>query len=170
MGYTHFWYRTKEIPKESMARIVADFRKLLPVLSARAKIAGWNGEGQPTISEVEVVFNGVKANDNSHETFSFPQVLEPQDYQKPVGGVAYIDAAGKKVCNPKATIGKWFEFCKTARRPYDIYVVAFLVIAKHCLGDSIQVHSDGDLAEWHDGMALVQETLGFGGNFRLDRD
>ena len=36
-----------------------------------------------------------------------------------------------------------FNFCKTARKPYDIVVCKVLLILKHYLGDGINVSSDG---------------------------
>ena len=36
-----------------------------------------------------------------------------------------------------------FNFCKTARKPYDIAVCKVLLILKHYLGDGIDVRSDG---------------------------
>lgn len=34
-------------------------------------------------------------------------------------------------------------FCKTARKPYDLYVAAALMLLKHHLGDVIEIDSDG---------------------------
>jgi hypothetical protein len=48
-----------------------------------------------------------------------------------------------------------FNFCKTARKPYDIVVTACLALLKHRLGDSIDVSSDGDPSDWIEGVALA---------------
>lgn len=40
-------------------------------------------------------------------------------------------------------LGNSFNFCKTARKPYDIVVCKVLLIFKHHLGDGISVSSDG---------------------------
>jgi hypothetical protein len=53
-----------------------------------------------------------------------------------------------------------FNFCKTARKPYDIVVVACLAAAKDVYGSEIKVSSDGDAAEWADGVALASRVLG----------
>lgn len=57
-----------------------------------------------------------------------------------------------------------FEFCKTARKPYDIAVCSALIIAKRHFGDAIEVSSDGDNAdsEWLVAKALCIKELGYG--------
>jgi hypothetical protein len=54
-----------------------------------------------------------------------------------------------------------FGFCKTAQKPYDIIVVAALVIVKEYNPDFI-VSSDGDEAELQDGVDLCKRVLGYG--------
>lgn len=53
-----------------------------------------------------------------------------------------------------------FNFCKTARKPYDLLVAAVLAVAKDYDPD-ISVRSDGDLddQEWIDALAFASETL-----------
>ncbi len=53
-----------------------------------------------------------------------------------------------------------FNFCKTRQYPYDTVVTACLIILKHCLGDAIEVGSDGDDSEWADGLTLARQVLG----------
>jgi len=59
MGYTHYWYRPKEIPEDKFHAIVVDFKKLLPLFRRRGiKLAGGLGTGRPKVNDPEVVFNG----------------------------------------------------------------------------------------------------------------
>jgi hypothetical protein len=51
-----------------------------------------------------------------------------------------------------------FGFCKTNYKPYDTVVVAVLSVAAH-LGLA-EVRSDGDSAEWQDGVSLAREATG----------
>lgn len=53
-----------------------------------------------------------------------------------------------------------FEFCKTAEKPYDVVVVACLIVLNHYLGDNIQVSSDGKTYDWFDGLELASSILG----------
>jgi len=48
------------------------------------------------------------------------------------------------------------EFCKTARKPYDIVVIAILCLLHHYGGTSVR--SDGSPSEWADGLALAQRA------------
>lgn len=104
--------------------------------------------------------------DCSYETLSFPKVLTDKE---PVGEVSYYDMSRQPVYNKKAIVGRYFDCCKTAFRPYDWAVTAFLVIVKHYLGDKIIVQSDGELPQWQDAMLLCQIELGYGMEFKLDQ-
>lgn len=183
MGYTHYWYRRKSYPIEKMKAIVDDFMKVLPELEAAGVvIRGPDGTGEPTISEELVAFNGNalcghpktdlgiawpsedahgvgKAEragswfagallrtracngDCSHETFYFPRVMTHEHH------IAH---------------GYHFDCCKTAFKPYDLTVQAFLIIAKHHLGDEILIASDGNEQHWIDAQNLVDHVLGYG--------
>lgn len=210
MGYTHYWYREKEIDGDIYRAIVDDFKKLLPAFGAEGvKLAGGSGEGEPRIDYDEVWFNGAshcghppnhnivipwpskKAvgvgasaeaisgqwfagaeietrccdGDCSYETFDFPRIITERE---PIGEVCYYNMAREPVYNEKAKVGRYFHCCKTAFRPYDWAVTAFLVIAKHYLGDKIIVHSDGEVPQWQDAMLLCQIELGYGMDFQLD--
>ena len=89
--------------------------------------------------------------DCSHESFYLPRVYKPDAHDQLRGG-------------------KFFGFTKTAYKPYDLAVNAALIIAKHHLGGAVVVRSDGELEHWKDGMALCQQILGYGNEFRLDQE
>jgi hypothetical protein len=212
MGYTHYWYREREIGRATFASIVADFKKLLPIFKVLdVKLGNGRGKGKPIINSNEVIFNGLRNcghpknshlvipwpapvvkpgialsssqavvgswfagvvlnqracnGDCSYETFYFPRVL-PQRYE-PAQPVTYCDMSGHPVCNGKLLVGKYFDFCKTAFRPYDLAVTAFLVIAKHHLSERILVRSDGTMMHWIDAVKLCQNVLGYGLDFQL---
>ncbi|HOW87327.1 MAG TPA: hypothetical protein PKV84_01550 [Candidatus Omnitrophota bacterium] len=96
--------------------------------------------------------------DCSHETCWFPRVL-PEDRR------TRFDSHPTE----ENGAGWQFNFCKTAYKPYDLAVTAFLVIAKHHLKEKISVHSDGETQHWADARILCEQTLGFGIGFELDR-
>ena len=52
-----------------------------------------------------------------------------------------------------------FDFCKTARKPYDIVVVACLSVLKYYLGDSVRVSSDGEGEELKEGLELAKTYI-----------
>ncbi|MEM3486063.1 MAG: hypothetical protein QXI12_10635, partial [Candidatus Methanomethyliaceae archaeon] len=194
MGYTHYWRRPKIIPQHIFEDIVADFGVLMPRFEEYGvPLAGGDGTGEPVIGPEEVVFNGkaacghpenyglvipwptadaggVRAVENaidgqwfagtmvvtricngdcSYEGFYFPRVYRPESWETP------------------DKHGRYFNFCKTAFRPYDLAVTAFLVIAKHYLGDEIIVTTDGNDAHWRDAQILCQLELGYGGEYTI---
>ncbi|SEL30074.1 hypothetical protein [Paenibacillus sp. OK003] len=121
MGYTHFWYRVREIELDVYLKILTDFKRLLPVFAGvGVLLAGPGGTGDPVINEDNLLFNGVGA--DRYEDFVFPRVL-------------YL-------WNEPDENDQYFQFCKTSAYPYDQAVIAFLLIAKHHLQQDITVQSD----------------------------
>lgn len=98
------------------------------------------------------------AGDCSHETFCFPRIIS-QDQESPFNYYPTEDSR----------VGWQFDFCKTAYKPYDLAVTAFLIIAKQYLKRSICVRSDGRAPHWADARVLCQKDLGYGDDFELDR-
>ena len=213
MGYTHYWYRKKEIPEYVFRKIVDDFRKLLPIFKMLGiQLANGVGEGEPEINYEYVIFNGCSkckhphpkadivipwpddeviplfpasnpekavsgawfggdllkqracGRDCSYETFYFPRI-EGEGHV--IGPIAYYDMNGNPVYHDKRVVGKYFDFCKTAFRPYDLAVISFLTIAKHYLNDKIIVHTDGKYQHWADAFLLCQDQLGYGREYDI---
>jgi hypothetical protein len=77
-----------------------------------------------------VWFNGNAEKDHDHETFAVPR--NPENLQA-------------------------FDFCKTAQKPYDAPVVACLARLAEA---GLVVGSDGDEADWEEGLALGAKILG----------
>lgn len=156
MGYTHYWYRPQEIEIQAMHDILTDFDKVLPSIKKAmahcneedggGTLAGGDGKGRPVMTHDEVCFNGRAG--NAHETFSFPRVMQ----------LRRSDSMSQDE-------GRHFEFCKTAQKPYDIAVTAFLIIAKKHLGKKIKVSSDGNTVDWLEARSICQTALGYGGKF-----
>lgn len=115
--------------------------------------------------------------DCSHETFSLEQKLETSwknddgstTKREPKGEYAnYTSSDGTTKKTPENEVGKYFEFTKTAFKPYDLAVTVCLVIAKQHLGEDILIHSDGEMNHWHEAMQLCHHFLGYGRGFCLD--
>lgn len=201
MGYTHYWRKPLEIEFHTFKRIVDDFVKVLPALEeVGVVLAGPLGIDEPEVTYDVVAFNGAAncghpadyelvipwpapgaggvfagepvagtwyaghllttracPGDCSYESFTFERVYIPYEGMR-------LDKKGRH-----------FDFCKTAFRPYDLAVTAFLIIAKHHLGDAIEVSTDGQDEHWFDAKLLCQMELGYGlgyiinGERRLER-
>ena len=73
MGYTHYWYRNKEIPEDIFKKIVDDFRKLLPSFKMLGiQLANGVGEGEPKINYEYVIFNGSINSGNPEADIDLP--------------------------------------------------------------------------------------------------
>jgi hypothetical protein len=213
MGYTHYWYRQREIQPEIFKKIVSDFRCILPVLEdCGVPLAGGFGEGEPVITEELVSFNGRRHcghrsvdmhiawpapeacgispeaakeavtgtwfagallntrccdGDCSHETFYFPRVEENPHIIEKISHYRMKGSRQVPVYSECQLVGTCFSCCKTAFKPYDLAVTAFLIIAKHHLAKII-VRSDGGKPQWQDAQWLCQIELGYGLDFKLE--
>ena len=153
MGYTQYWYR-KESLSNGWKNFINDVQELytnLPLVSywgekkfrtnQKLEISGWNGEGDPIFNEDEVKFNGRGA--LAHETFKLSRILlttETYSFDKD---------------------GYYFDFCKTARKPYDIFVTAVLLLAKKHFNKNIKISSDGDWDDWEEGKRILKSVLNY---------
>jgi hypothetical protein len=209
MGYTHYWYRKREIDKVAFIRIVKDFKRLLPIFNVLdVKLGDGMGEGKPVINSDEVIFNGLRNcghpknnhlvipwpapmvkpfvapnaestitgswfggallnqrtcnGDCSYETFYFPRIM-------PLRYAPLQPANNARPARHNESHVKYFQFCKTGFRPYDLAVTAFLIIAKHYLNEKILVKSDGTILHWMDAVRLCQDVLGYGFDFDLSK-
>lgn len=147
MGYTHYWRKEKKLNKEAFKKYRADVAKVIAELEGTSPhqfasgcdytITLVNGSAQPgtkpEVSADNVVLNGCDT--DGHETFYFDRVSEgdPED-------------------------GLVFDFCKTARKPYDLAVTSCLILAKYHFPKT-EVSSDGDHEDWADGLAVVNRLF-----------
>jgi hypothetical protein len=102
----------------------------------------------PVADDAMIRFNGV--DDDGHETFVLMRSDVPASYLENKNEV--------------------FGFCKTARKPYDKYVTAVLLLAKLYLQDEIRISSDGDIADWKEGQKLIKEKVGMRVEIVPDKD
>lgn len=141
MGYTHY-FRFNPIKKGSTKQVESSYQ--LAVLQCQRLVSRYN-MARPSGDDTRLagyaahckpgMYKGLKINgrgENAHEDFILREHYKQNDV---------------------------FNFCKTARKPYDLAVVACLVILKHYLGESIQVSSDGDVIDWRDGTKLARQLL-----------
>jgi len=195
MGYTHYWYIVKEIDLSIMKQIVDDFKKVLPILNKYVDLANGNGEGNPVISYNEICFNGRQecnhlkdelgiawpSDDAGGIATPYKEDVKKGDWFAGVllqkrtcgGNCAHESMMIERIKSlrewdsPKEN-GLYFDFCKTAFKPYDLAVITLLIIAKHYLKEKIKVSSDGTDAQWFDGKMLCQQELEYGLDFELN--
>jgi len=146
MGYTHYWTTKKRFSKEEREEIISSVIKIINNLPEHSESSGAyytefpiaislenDVYTEPLINVNEIVFNGYGVNpddDLGHESFVY-------EFGQP----------------------KW-EFCKTARKPYDYVVQAVLLIMHNVAPDKFRVTSDGFREEWEWSRATASEVLG----------
>lgn len=132
MGYTHYWKTsdTVKIDKAKYKQALADIKTI--VESNTDILVGAGGEagtGPEVDLNLGIYFNGV--DEQSHETFCLPADCEEL---------------------------RAFEFCKTAEKPYDAYVVACVSVLGNVAG--IEVSSDGRGKALAEGAVFANKILG----------
>lgn len=141
MGYTHYWHRKKDFTKEQWESIQKDFLAVSRHC-AQNKILLVEEYDRPTPSVCNgtgIQFNGSAG--EGHETFVMTRKKpEPQPWHRG---------------------DESFDFCKTARKPYDLAVCLTLLSCSHHAPDAIRLGSDGDWdSEWAEARRVFKELFG----------
>jgi len=98
----------------------------------------------PKITKTEIIFNG--KGDDGHETFLFRRDDKPSE---PLMHPSPENLKGLSC----------FNFCKTAQKPYDKYVVACCILAKVIFDKDVRFSSDGDIENLQEGKELAEKVL-----------
>lgn len=132
MGYTHYIYLPKDMSKDKFKAFTEDVKAILGQADDGILADGGGNIGtKPTITDKLVSFNGI--DDDSHETCYIP----------------FIDGGQSDELK--------FEFCKTARKPYDKFVTATYIAFKHHFPNT-QISGDGGIDGYQDGLNLFCEV------------
>ena len=144
MGYTHYWtINQKEISPESWFGFMQEFSEIEAKFHEKLD---HTTDQKYRIDSESIIFNGI--GEQGHETFTMNRKNPMEE--------SYTGE------------NEYFNFCKTARKEYDIAVCCALIIAKKYFGDIIKVSSDGEDEDgWDKAKELCQETLKYGSNFNI---
>jgi len=149
MGYTHYWYRPLELPRDKWSAFLSDWTKVYDALIFRGIVLIGSAErldDPPVMNRWMVAFNG----DPAYEDFLLARTYESPHRMK--------------------EDGRCFSFCKTQMLPYDLSVTSCLLVAKHHFGDLLIVGSDGDDSGWQAARELCEGVLGYGRAFHIADD
>ena len=135
MGYTHYWRQLRDFTDTEWQELT----RLTKLITADGSSILANGisdkNSEPTIDNEQICYNGI--GNDGHETFRITKKKRAKaDYEEQE---AY-DRQGA------------FEFCKTAQKPYDRYVVAVLCAIYRVQRDVMNISSDGNTADWTEGL------------------
>lgn len=114
MGYTRYWTRTDKPIDDELIDAINDI--IADCKNRGIVIKDGYGEGEPIVNKNGILFNGDASTRLDYETF-------------------YIT-------NDKEELNTW-QFCKTARKPYD-YAVREALKAAEQLGFVTKVSDDGE--------------------------
>lgn len=141
MGYTHYWYynpsNASSDQASAFARAVAKIKIYKSALTAKGvAVKGSDGTGVSIMQPEVVSFNGDENLGLGHETFRVESGVQADR--------------------------KGFNFCKTARKPYDILVCLSLISFFEEFSDArvFSYCSDGDESDWQEAYDLYQEING----------
>ena len=98
-------------------------------------MAGGDGTGEPKFTDDIIIFNGENKDDMSHETF----VMERQS-------------------EGRAENGLIFEFCKSARKPYDLMVKISMLRLKHHFPQT-EISCDGGAEDWKQAKEIYKKAF-----------
>lgn len=134
MGYTHYWGIKKvkgmtKVLEDRYQKAILECQKVCN--AAYKEFGGLSGYSAHTKPGV---YGGINLNgkgEDGHETFIFREHFNENEG----------------------------NFCKTARKPYDLVVTTCLAILKYRLGEAIYVSSDGDASDWTNGVAYARKIL-----------
>lgn len=147
MGYTHYWTfepnkvsKTEDLRKrfKKASKQIKRFVDFMNTEKSEVyKICGGHGDGKAIISDTEIWFNGDRSQGLEHETFSIHW------------------------CRPNYW-GKWNDFCKTARKPYDVVVCFALLTFADIFPEAFTYSSDGNMEdeEWQRAVELYEAFTG----------
>jgi len=138
MGYTHYWTQKRTFTADEWTEVSDDIRSILSYVEVHLAVPLTNGNGdggtRPVFAARNIAFNGV--GDDSHETFSVSR-----------NRVRLWE--GCRLGN---------DFCKTARKPYDVAVTACLcyLASVTC---AYSVSSDGKGPDFTLGLDAARKAL-----------
>lgn len=156
MGLTRYWYRPPSMDAESFRDWASDCRRILETATMPAgfrpeadethapnppvTLRGPDGTGEPLISDRVVALNGDATCGHEHEAFQVERDV----------------ASGRR---RQDELGRIFEYCKTAGKPYDAVVHACLMALEQRFGALVKVEADHAAAQLTGGKRLFEAAL-----------
>lgn len=143
MGYSHYYYQRGEVPTVTWSVIQHQISTLIAGYNQEAGyrrvVEEFNLPNNPPVINADVIrFNG--ADDNGYETFVLSRVPYRSQWDEDKEGV--------------------FNAIKTACRPYDVVVMACILLMRHLSPYYFRFSSDGDQKDWEPARALLAEHVG----------
>lgn len=143
MGYTHYW-TFKPAPRGKANQVELKYQLAIKECAKLARV--WN--------------DTCKAEGRDWERLSgYTAHVKPGAY----GGI-HLNGKGPEahedfIMREHFNQNEGFNFCKTARKPYDTVITACLAVFKYRLGECLEVSSDGNAEDWDAGVTFARTVL-----------
>ena len=138
MGYTHYWTQPSHTPEEfdKIGDVVA---KIIRLATGRVSLSAGGFYSGNTVR--------ITGGDGTGKPKFAPLEIVMNGAAPSMDHETFLISAGSGT-----------DFCKTARKPYDLVVTACLAYLASRHGWSVS--SDGDAPDWEHGTELASEALG----------
>lgn len=127
MGYTHYFPQNKEVPLEQWAAFKADVLRLFDVRPSSFETTGSQYDEKVTLCDGNGEIELTQGSQLFEVSAALGEMLIFNGDDREGRGLGHETMLLRQKRDPA------FQFCKTARKPYDWFVVAVLLLAhKHC--------------------------------------
>ena len=152
MGYTHYFRAKKPITDTAWVKIKNDLTKLFNAHSILGERL-YNDYLQKYIEKPEDMFCIINDVENSSDGKIYEAISVNGDRELGLDHETFF------IC--KEDGGNQFNFTKTNRKPYDIFVAAAGVVIYNHAASSVEFSSDGGFGdeEWLDAISLLQAAF-----------
>lgn len=141
MGYTTYFSSKKKPAKEKFAKFLKDVKKLYKNLPAVSKSAGACYLDEPILIR--------DGHGKGQPIFSEEEII--------FNGNESTDMSHETFVFRRSEFN---EFCKTARKPYDLLVCLVLLSAQKHFGDNMEISSDGNYIDWEPAIDEYEKIMG----------
>ena len=163
MGFTRYVTIEKEIKQEVWDTYIKDCKVLLKHLPKHSESAGGyfkddplyiNGDWKyryPILNKDQIHLNG--GNCLAKDRKRIKEEINGKMYD------TYVDINDKDLGHETFVLKRkgFTDSCKTVRKPYDLVVTAFLILAKYHFNNDIKISSDGDMEDNLPALEWVKE-------------
>lgn len=141
MGYTHYWTKQRAFTQKEWASLIGITSLLLQKAPGKTATAGGYHKDDPL--EIQRDWDDERP----------PEVTKERIWFNGAG-----DLGHETFALMQNEVG--FNYCKTARKPYDLLCCAVLLAAHEIAPDAIALGTDGEVEDWKPAAEFFEEATG----------
>ena len=161
MGYTHYFSPQKRIPDDGWEKIKTGVIELVRHLPEHTETAGGFHHNYPLKGAIE----GITVDDKPVDLTPATAEAVVTQFDKDGKDIICFNGAERIGLDHETFVLQRFNkeplgnFCKTARKPYDLLVCATLILADHYAPQCLDIGSDGGVDDWWPALEFVREHI-----------